>query len=115
RRDDAHVDLDRLRASHALELLLLKHAQELGLKVEPHFADLVEEQCAAMRALERAFHPLDGSGERAFLVTDQSTLDEPFRHRGAVELDEVAVAAIALVVNRPRERLLASSSFALDH
>ena len=54
RRDDAHVDLDRRRPADALELLLLEHAQQLGLEVEPHLGDFVEQQRAAVRALERA-------------------------------------------------------------
>ena len=79
RRDDADVDLDRRRAADALELLLLEHAQQLGLKIEPHLGDFVEQQRSAVRALERAFDALDRAGERALLVTEQRALDQALR------------------------------------
>src|SRR5439155_20617021 len=74
RRDDAHVDLDRVLAAHALERLLLERAQDLGLGLERHVADLVEEQRAAVRQLEAASPARDGAGERALLVTEQLRL-----------------------------------------
>src|SRR5215207_9923320 len=86
RRDDAYVDLDRARTAHSLELLLLKNPQELRLEVQPHLADLVEQQGAVVRALERALHTLDRARERALLVAEQRALDEPLGQRGAVEL-----------------------------
>src|SRR5262245_51156645 len=64
RRDDAYVDLDRRRAPDALELLLLEHAKQLGLKVEPHLGDFIEQQRSAVGPLEGALDPLDGAGER---------------------------------------------------
>ena len=64
------------RSADALELLLLEHAKQLRLKVEPHLGDFVEEQRAAVRALERALHALDRAGERALLVTEQGALDQ---------------------------------------
>src|SRR6185437_12171351 len=76
RRNDAHVDLDRRRAADTLELLLLEHAEELRLQVEPHLRDLVEQQRAAVGALERALDALDRAGECALLVAEQRALDE---------------------------------------
>src|SRR5205085_3100424 len=92
--DDADVDLDLARAADALELLLLQHAQQLRLEVEPHLADLVEEQRAAMRPLERPLDALDRAGERALLVAEQRALDQPLGERGAIQLDERLVAAV---------------------
>jgi hypothetical protein len=53
-RRDAHVDLDRLRAADRLHRLLLQHAQHLGLRLQAHVADLVEEERAAVGQLELA-------------------------------------------------------------
>ena len=53
-RDDPHVDLDRLAAAHALDHLLLEHAQQLGLERQVHVADLVEEHRALVRQFELA-------------------------------------------------------------
>ena len=43
RRDDAHVDADRLAAADALDLLRLDRAQQLRLRLGAQVADLVEE------------------------------------------------------------------------
>jgi hypothetical protein len=98
----------------ALELLLLEHAQELGLQVEPHLGDLVEEERAAVRALERSLHPLDRAGEGALLVAEERALHQPLRERRAVELDEGPIAPLALVVDGAREELLAGPALALE-
>ena len=43
-----------LRAAQALELLLLQHAEQLGLQLRRDVADLVEEQRPLVRQLEAA-------------------------------------------------------------
>ena len=48
-RDHPHVDLDRLRAAEALELLLLQDAEQLGLQLRGDVADLVEEERPLVR------------------------------------------------------------------
>jgi len=47
-----NVDLHRLFAAHALNLVLLQHAQQLGLHVGADLTQLVEEDRAAVRELE---------------------------------------------------------------
>ena len=54
RRHQPDVDANRPGAAEALELLLLQHAQQLGLQLQRNVADLVEEQRAAVRQLEAA-------------------------------------------------------------
>ena len=112
RGDEADVDLDRLRTADPLELLLLQDAQQLRLKLERDLADLVEEQRAAVGHLEAADLLGDGAGEGAPLVPEELALEETGRNRGAVELHERAVAAVASVVDGPREQLLARARFA---
>ena len=52
--DDAHVDGLRDAGADRDHLALLQHAQELGLEVERHFRDLVEQQSAAVGRAEEA-------------------------------------------------------------
>ena len=52
RRDQPHVDLDRLDAAEPLELMFLEDPQQLHLDPEIDVADLVEEERPAVRALE---------------------------------------------------------------
>ena len=54
RGDDARVDGDRLVRTDALDLVRLQHAQQLHLARQRQLADLVEEDGAAVRALELA-------------------------------------------------------------
>ena len=63
--EHADVDADGLLAAHALEGLLLQDAQHLGLGLEAHVADLVEEERAAVGELELAAPPRDRAGEGA--------------------------------------------------
>ena len=52
-RDYADVDPDTRGAANPLELLLLQGAEQLGLQVDLHFGDLVQEQRPAVRPFKR--------------------------------------------------------------
>ena len=65
------VYLNRARAAHALELVLLQHAQQFDLQRGRELADLIEKNCAAVGNFQPAFLLHQCSGERAFLMTEQ--------------------------------------------
>ncbi len=73
RREDAHVDLERLFAADPLELFFLQGAQELQLHSRRDVADLVEKQGPAGGQLEAAELALDRTGERPLLVPEELT------------------------------------------
>ena len=104
----------RPRAAEPLELVLLEHAQDLGLRVGAHVADFVEEQRAAVGLLEAADALLVGAGERALLVSEELGLEEVLLERGAVHLDEVARGAQRVVMDGARDELLAGAGLAAD-
>src|SRR5262249_6383511 len=104
-----HVDSMRLRAAEALELLLLKHAQQFRLQREGNIADFVEEQRALVRHVEAADLLRDGAGERAFLMAEQLALKQIERNCRAVHFHERAAAARAERVNGPRNELFAGT------
>src|SRR5687768_6772011 len=54
RGDHAHVDVDLLASAYAAEATALENTEQRGLELGSELADLVEEQRAAVRALERA-------------------------------------------------------------
>jgi hypothetical protein len=64
RRDETHVDANRLVAADALERSLLQHAEKLHLQRERDLADFVEEERAAVRLLEPADASLLGARDR---------------------------------------------------
>ena len=65
-----------LRRADAHEGAGLEHAQQLDLQLERHLGDLVEEQRAAVGALEEALVLAVGAGEAALLVAEQLALDQ---------------------------------------
>src|SRR6516165_6544598 len=114
RGDDPDIGADRYAAADGRELALLKHAQEPGLGVDRHVADLVEKQRAALRLLEPPHASRGSPGERAFLMAEQLALDQLARNRGHVDSDERAALAPAEIVQSARYQLLASAAFAHD-
>jgi hypothetical protein len=54
RSNDANINSRSPRAPDGLKLTLLKHAEQLGLKLQWHVSNFVEEQSAAIRQREAA-------------------------------------------------------------
>ncbi len=69
-RDDADVDLPRLRRANPFELAFLEHAQQLGLDVRRQVADFVQKQRPGVRHLETPATRRDRAGECAAFVTE---------------------------------------------
>src|SRR2546423_536995 len=66
RSDQPELDLSRLAVSEGIDLPSVQNAQEVGLKVERHFPDLVEEQGSSGGRLDLANHAgAPGPRERA--------------------------------------------------
>ncbi len=97
----------------AQHLAVLEHAQQLGLEVARDLADLVEEERAAVGALEAAGARRDGAGEGAVLVAEQLALEHALGERLAVDGDERRADAVAPVVQQARDELLAGPALAL--
>jgi hypothetical protein len=111
-RHQAHVHLDGLGAAQTLELLLLEHAEQLGLQLWRDVTHLVEKQCPPVRQLEAAALLGDGAGEGALFVAIQFALQEARGDGRTVQLDEGAALARAQVVNGAGDQLLAGAGFA---
>ena len=60
-----HIHLHDFVRTERRELLLLNHAQQLGLRLRPDRADFIEEDRALVGDLERALLVVNGAGERA--------------------------------------------------
>ncbi len=67
-------------AADRLDFAFLQRAQQLDLRGGRQFADLVEEQRAAVGLDEFAGVLFGGAGEGAFLVAEQDRLDEVIGH-----------------------------------
>jgi hypothetical protein len=75
-RDQAHVDAAKGRRAERGELPRLQDAQQLGLELERHDADLVEEEAAAVGRGEGARRIGRGVSEGTLLVAEQRGLHE---------------------------------------
>ena len=99
-------------AADALEGLIDQHAQDLVLRLARHVGDLVDEQRAAMRLLQRADLALLGAVR--LLDAEQLDLHALRRDRGGVDDHERPVARGRQRVQMARGQLLAGARGADD-
>ncbi len=92
----------------------LEDAEQLGLKLERHLGDLVEQQSPAVRGAEEALAARRRAGEGALLVAEQHRLEHRLGKRGAVDRDERAVLACRIIVDRAGEDFLAGAGGSVD-
>ncbi|MNG90731.1 hypothetical protein D3C79_496310 [compost metagenome] len=112
-RHDAHVDLHRVRGADPQHFTLLQHAQQTGLRIQRHFADLIEQQSAAIRQLKFPGGTAPArAGKGAIHVTEKLALHQIARQGAAVNGNEGFIAACAAVVDRLSEQLFAGSALA---
>ncbi len=112
--DHTDVHAERPRAAEALELVLLQHAEDLGLRVRAHVADFVQEQRAAVRLFEPADPLLVGAREGPLLVPEELRLEQVLLQRRAVHLHEVPRCPKRVVVRGAGDQLLAGARFPPD-
>src|SRR6266481_1326019 len=103
----AAVHLDRAGPAQALDLAVLQEPEQLHLHRGSELAHLVEEEGAALGALDAAFLPLDGAGERSALVAEQLGLEDGLGDGGAVDGHEGPLRPRRVVVQGAGEELLA--------
>src|SRR6187551_704458 len=109
RADQPEIHVHETVAANRAVLTFLQHAEQLGLKIRRHFADLVEEERSTFGHLEQADFVGVGAGERALLVAKELAFDQLFRDRRAVDLDERSLDAVGVVMNRVCDQLLAGA------
>src|SRR5439155_23838555 len=76
--DDVNINLERLRAAHALELPLLQHAEKFCLQCRREFSDLVEKNCAAVGYFQTPLMLIQRAGESSSFMPEQFTLKQRF-------------------------------------
>ena len=96
------------------EAAVLQDAQDLGLHVHGHGADLVEEECAAVGYFEEAFFCGDRRGEGAFYVAEEGGLQQVRGDGAGVDGDEGACRGEGICVDGLGDELFAGAALALD-
>src|SRR5580704_7167976 len=114
RGDDAAVGTDRRAAADRGVFPFLQHAQQPGLRLERHVADLVEKQSATLGLLEAPGTALSGTSEGAALVTEQLALDQLAWDRRHVDRDKRRRPPLAEIMQSAGDQLLAGAALAGD-
>src|SRR4030095_1965603 len=83
-----YVDFEQLVASHARELEVLQHVEELGLQGQRQLRNLVQVDRALVSVLELSGLAPVRAGERALLMAKELGLEQPMRNGRAVDRDE---------------------------
>src|ERR1700731_2915177 len=76
--------------SDRLKPLLFQYAQHLGLRLEAHVADFVQEQRSTISLLKLADFVLGSSGKASFDMPEKLGFDQFIRNRGAVHFHKLA-------------------------
>ena len=114
-RDDGAADLARAGSADGHEFVLVETLEKLGLQVQGHLAQFVQEEGAVCSHLhEPGLALLQGAREGAALVAEELGLEQRFRQGGAVHGDEGAFAALAVLVDELGHHALARARFAQD-
>ena len=112
--DDPGVDRLLARAADGAHHLLLEHAEQAGLHLLRHLADLVEEDGALGRLPEQALPVAVGPRERAPHVAEELALQEVLGDGAAVDAEEGLLPPRAGVVDGAGHHLLAGAALAGD-
>src|SRR5208283_5405088 len=110
--EKANVDFDGACAAEPLELALLQHAEKFDLDGGRHVSDFIEKERALIGKFEFARLAGGRSGKSSFFVTEKLALQQIFRNRGAVDLDERPGGAARFFVNGARNEVFAHSALA---
>src|SRR4029453_8527696 len=95
-------------------LALLQHAQELGLQGGGHLPERVEQTRASLAHFEEAFLVGRRAGECPLFVSKELGFNQVLRNRRAVDLDERALGALAVVMDGIGNEFLAGAILTLD-
>src|SRR5258708_36670343 len=97
-------------AAHSVELAFLEHSKKLGLKLQRHVSNFVEEQRSTIGQRKTAHVRTNSAGESSALVSEEFAFQKTGGHRRAVHLDEGPATARAALVNRSGDDFLSGSA-----
>ena len=86
--DNSDIDFDGNVRPDRFESLFLQNAKDLGLHLQTHVSDFVQEERASVRLLELTALCLSRTRERALGVAEKLRLDQLLGNCRTVQLDE---------------------------
>src|SRR4051812_3856844 len=97
-RDHANIDGDALAGSDRFNSLVLKSAQDLGLKLNGKVADLIQKERASLGLLEFSGKGAHSPGEGTLFMAEERGFQKCGRNRRAVDRDKGTLGASAATV-----------------
>ena len=113
-RHHSHVDWLFFVTADGHHRAFLQHSQELGLHGRLQFADLVEEDCAAVGSAKTSEGGVVGTGEGPFQMAKHVAFEQGSRNGRAVDRDERRIDAGTLGMNGPGDEFFAGAAGARD-
>src|ERR1700722_10769763 len=114
RRDDADVDGRFDFAAQPANFVIFEDAKEFRLGRCGHLADFVKEQGAAVGKFETTDAAFGGTGEGAFLMSEDFAFHQRFGDRRTIDGDERTVGARREHMNGARDHFFAGPGFSGD-
>ena len=111
---EAEVHLPVVHLPQAAEALLLQGLEQLGLDLQVHVAQFVQEHGAPVGGLQQADLGVHGAGEGALLVAEQLGLQELAGEAAAVQFQQGLGGPGAVPVHPAGQFALAGAGLALD-
>ena len=112
--DDPHIHLARAGRAQWLHHRGLQETQQFGLQRGRHFANLIEEERAAIGSGGGAGLIGNGAGETAFQMPENLGFQQIMRDRATVQRDERPARARRLGMQRDGGQFFAGAAFAGD-
>ena len=107
---NTHVHRSLNFASQAAQLVVFKHAQQLGLSADGHLANLIQQQSALFRQLKASCTALHGPGEGALFVAKNLALNQCLGDGRAVNGHERLGLARTQIMNATRHQLFSRAA-----
>src|SRR5690606_556382 len=114
RRNEPNIEIARDVGAQRFDTPLLDRAQHLCLKRQRHGFNFVEKNRTAPGKFELADTIACSAGKGSLFVPEEFTLEDGFRNSGTIYGDERPFAAVAKIVERPGNHLLADTRFAVE-
>ena len=110
--NNADVDGPAFGGADGLDLPFLQRAEKLGLHLQRHFADLIQQQGAAIGGFHQPLLGLHRSRKRAARVAEQFRLDQGGHQRRAFHRHKRLLFSRPKIMNAARHEFLAGAALA---
>src|SRR5208283_926692 len=105
--NDPHVHLSGVYITNGLDFTVLDHAQNPGLELKGHIADLVEENGPGVCSFKKSQLSLGSPGKGPFFMAEELAFEQSVRNATTILSQKSTPAPAAQPVNFSGQKLLA--------